>query len=333
MTNVSIEHATVRYGRTVALDGCSLNVREGELLAVLGPSGCGKSTLLRAVAGLVPLESGSISFDGDDVTRTRPASREVAMVFQGYALYPHLTVAENIAFPLRARKVPNAERERRVMDAARHLGLEHILERPPHACSGGERQRIALARALVREPRVFLLDEPLSNLDAPLRHAARTRIALLQRELGRTMLHVTHDQAEALSLGDRVAVMREGTVRQIATGAELYDRPADTFIAGFIGSPPMNLLRAERWDGPAGRILGIRPEAVRVEADANGVGVIETHEHLGEHGIVAVMANGEEVRARVAADATLRPGDHVNLAFDPARIRWFDAANGNSVER
>lgn len=333
MTAISVEEATVRYGRTVALDGCTITIGSGELLAVLGPSGCGKSTLLRSIAGLVALDEGRIRFDSEDVTRRRPADREVAMVFQGYALYPHLSVAENIGFGLRARRVPDDQRRTRVASAAGSLGLDAVLDRQPHTLSGGERQRVALARALVREPKVFLLDEPLSNLDAPLRHSARTQIALLQREAGRTMIHVTHDQAEALSLGDRVAVMRDGQVRQIAPPAELYDRPADTFVAGFIGSPPMNLLRAERWGGSSARILGIRPESVRLAPDEGEItGVVETVEHLGDHTIVSVAIGGEQVRARAEADTPRRPGDAVHLEFEPSGIRWFDATNGEAVE-
>jgi multiple sugar transport system ATP-binding protein len=328
VTRIRVEGATVVYGRTRALDACDLTVEPGELLTVLGPSGCGKSTLLRVIAGLVAVDEGRIFFDDQEVTKRAPAAREVAMVFQGYALYPHLDVRSNIGFGLRARKVADNEVGARVERAAGQLGLADVLDRLPHQLSGGERQRVALARALVREPRAFLLDEPLSNLDAPLRHAARTQIALLQRETGRTMIHVTHDQAEAMSIGDRVAILRDGAVRQIGTPTEIYRNPVDTFVASFIGAPPMNLLRAERWGGSSDTIFGIRPEQVQLGSGPDSIGVVETVERLGDHSIITVEAGGETIRARAEHDTDIAVGARVSIGFDMASVKRFDASTG-----
>lgn len=253
------------------------------------------------------------------------------MVFQGYALYPHLDVRANIGFGLAARKVAESEIVSRVEGSADQLGLADVLDRLPHQLSGGERQRVALARALVREPRAFLLDEPLSNLDAPLRHAARTQIALLQRETGRTMIHVTHDQAEAMSIGDRVAILRDGAVRQIGTPTQIYRDPVDTFVAGFIGSPPMNLLRAERWGGSADTIFGIRPEQVQLGSGPDSIGLVETVERLGDHAIITVEAGGETIRARTDHDSDIAPGARVSVTFDPNAAKRFDATSGLAV--
>src|SRR5207253_6807311 len=226
----------------------------GELMVLVGPSGCGKSTLLRMIAGLETITSGAVSIDGREVNEVAPKDRNIAMVFQSYALFPHLTVAQNIAFGLKVRKRPAAEIERRVQATARALELDALLDRLPRALSGGQRQRVALARALVREPAVFLLDEPLSNLDAQLRASARDELEQFQRRIGTTTIYVTHDQVEAMGLGDRIVVMKAGTVRQIGTPKEIYHEPADTFVARFVGSPPMNLVKREDY------ILGFRPE-------------------------------------------------------------------------
>ncbi|MGH2897136.1 MAG: ABC transporter ATP-binding protein, partial [Solirubrobacteraceae bacterium] len=254
-----------RYGALRALAGLSLAVAEGELLAVLGPSGSGKSTALRVVAGLERVDSGRVLIGGRDVTALEPARRDVAMVFQSFALFPHLTVRDNIGFGLAARRAPAAERARRVMEAAQVLGLEGLLDRRPQALSGGERQRVALARALAGRPAVLLMDEPLSNLDAPLRERARTEIRRLHRETGATVVYVTHDQAEALSLGERVAVLDGGRLRQIGTPDEIYERPADSFVAGFVGSPPMNLVSVQVAGGvlrgPEPVVLALPPDA------------------------------------------------------------------------
>src|SRR5438045_1336188 len=238
-----------------AVDGVDLVTREGEFLVLLGPSGCGKTTLLRMIAGLEKQTSGDIVIGGALVNELPPRARKIAMVFQSYALYPHLTVAKNIAFPLKAQKTPRDQIEAKGQQAAKMFGIERLLHRKPRQLSGGERQRVALARAMVREPAVFLLDEPLSNLDAKLRTSARDELQQFQRRIGITTIYVTHDQIEAMGLGDRIAVMQGGRVRQLGTPAEVYGEPADTFVAGFLGSPPMNIVEAA-----ADCLVGFRPE-------------------------------------------------------------------------
>ena len=242
VASVSLVHVTKRFGRTVAVRDLTLEVREGEFLVLLGPSGSGKTTTLRLVAGLEELTEGAIYMNGAPVHHLPPKDRGVAMVFQHYALYPHMNVYDNIAFPLRQRRLSPQEVDRRVREAARMLGLENLLHRRPRELSGGQRQRVAVARALARRPRVLLMDEPLAHLDPPLRLQARSELLRLQRELGTTVLYVTHDQAEAMSLADRLAVLREGELQQVGHPLEVYRRPANLFVAGFVGSPPMNLL-------------------------------------------------------------------------------------------
>src|SRR6266699_1486892 len=237
-----------------AVDGVDLATREGEFLVLLGPSGCGKTTLLRMIAGLEKQTSGDVVIGGQVVNELPPRARKIAMVFQSYALYPHLSVAKNIAFPLKAQGVPKAARQQKVAWAAAMFGIERLLQRKPRQLSGGERQRVALARALVREPDVFLLDEPLSNLDAKLRTSARDELQQFQRRLGTTTIYVTHDQVEAMGLGDRIAVMNAGKVHQMGAPQEVYNEPSDTFVAAFLGSPPMNLVEVET------TIIGFRPE-------------------------------------------------------------------------
>ena len=234
----------------VAVHGASFDIADGELMVLVGPSGCGKSTLLRMVAGLEDISGGTLSIGGRVVNDVAPKDRDIAMVFQNYALYPHMTVGDNMGFALKMAGVPKTERDQRVMEAAHLLGLESMLDKLPRAMSGGQRQRVALGRALVREPAVFLLDEPLSNLDAKLRHSVRTEIAQLHRTLGTTMIYVTHDQVEAMTLGQRIVVLNEGVVQQIDTPMALYERPANLFVAGFLGSPAMNVLRGRLLEGP-----------------------------------------------------------------------------------
>jgi multiple sugar transport system ATP-binding protein len=275
---ISLEHVTKVYGENIlAVDGVDLEIGEGEFMVLVGPSGCGKSTLLRLIAGLEEATGGTIVIGGADVTQTRPQDRDIAMVFQNYALYPHMTVAQNLAFGLRLHKVPKEERARRVHEAARTLGLTELLGRKPAALSGGQRQRVAIGRAMVREPVAFLMDEPLSNLDAKLRVSMRASLARLHEQLGVTTVYVTHDQVEAMTLGQRVAVLRDGRLQQVDTPQNLFNHPANLFVAAFIGSPSMNLVEAEvdatsiRFAGhvlglpagstlPTGRLLvGIRP--------------------------------------------------------------------------
>ncbi|ADU52093.1 carbohydrate ABC transporter ATP-binding protein, CUT1 family [Thermaerobacter marianensis DSM 12885] len=273
MARVQLVEVTKRFGSTVAVDRVSLDIADGEFLVLVGPSGCGKSTLLRLIAGLEDVTEGAVYIGDRNVNDVPPKDRDVAMVFQNYALYPHMTVYDNMAFGLRMRKVPRDEIDRRVREAAETLGLTNLLKRRPAQLSGGQRQRVALGRAIVRDPKVFLMDEPLSNLDAQLRVQMRTELARLHQRLGTTTIYVTHDQVEAMTLGDRIAVMRDGKLQQVATPREIYARPANVFVASFIGSPPMNFVRGvvERGDGEvrfAGAGLTCRLEGELAEAAA-----------------------------------------------------------------
>ncbi len=325
------------YGGHPVLRGVDLTVTRGELLVVLGSSGAGKSTLLRVVAGLEPVTQGQIHIAGRDATRLRPGLRNVSMVFQSYALFPHLTVADNIGFGLAVRDVPKAGIRERVRAAAEAVGCDHLLTRRPGQLSGGERQRVALARALVREPDVFLLDEPLSNLDAELRVRTRTELRALHDRVGATMLHVTHDQTEALVLGDRVAVLRDGRIEQVGTPEEIWRRPATSFVARFVGSPSMNLLPA---DGPlpvpggprdSAHQVGVRPEAVRL-GDPDGVAAtVRRVEVVGEDTYVYLALGGHEVVARVPTDARPTPGDAVTVTARPADVHVFEVSTGHRV--
>jgi multiple sugar transport system ATP-binding protein len=271
MAAVILENVTKRFGTTVAVDSVSLAVADRELLVLLGPSGCGKSTTLRMIAGLEEISEGTISIAGQQVNELAPRDRDIAMVFQNYALYPHMTVQQNIAFPLRMRRVAGSEIQQRVREAAEILGIAELLDRTPSQLSGGQQQRVALGRAMVRDPAVFLLDEPLSNLDMQLRSTMRQEILDLHQRLQVTMIHVTHDQVEAMTLGDRIAIMHEGRLQQLGTPGEVYDQPANRFVAGFLGNPPMNFLSIDSQlakqlsgfgDLPEETELGFRPEQV-----------------------------------------------------------------------
>ncbi len=345
----------------VAVADVTFEVAEGEFLVLLGPSGCGKTTLLRLVAGLETVSRGTIYIGDQMVNDVPPRDRDIAMVFQNYALYPHMTVYENMAFGLKLRRMSRAEIDRRVRAAARVLELESLLDRRPHQLSGGQRQRVAVGRAIVREPRVFLFDEPLSNLDARLRVEMRAELARLHRELGRTMLYVTHDQVEAMTLGQRIVVLNQGRVQQIGTPLDVYHRPANRFVAGFIGSPPMNFIegRLERLDGlrfvgeggcvqlvldaaawPAVQpgqavTLGVRPEAVMPAApdDATMQGQVETVEVLGAVAHLYVRIGQTTVVAQVDAAAHPEPEQTVHLRIDPARIHLFDAETSQALPR
>ena len=322
--------ATRRYGDVVALDGLDLEVSAGELLVLVGPSGSGKSTALRALAGLERLDAGRVEIGGRDVTGLAPHRRDLAMVFQDYALYPHLTARENLAFGLRVRKVPAAEAAARVAQAAARLDLTDVLDRYPDQLSGGQRQRVALARAMVREPAVYLLDEPLSNLDAQLRHRARADIAALHRRLGTTTLYVTHDQAEAMTLGDRVAVLRGGRLQQVGTPRDLYARPANRFVAAFFGSPPMNLVAGGGVLGGApGTVVGVRPEDLDVVGDGGVRARVVAVEALGSETVLLSEADdGTPLAVRRGPRDPARPGDVVRLAVAPGALHTFDAATG-----
>ncbi len=324
-------------GKVRAIDGVDLATREGEYLVLLGPSGCGKTTLLRTIAGLEHPTSGDVLIDGQVVTALPPRARQIAMVFQSYALYPHKTVRGNIVFPLRAAKMEPSERERRTKWAAELLSIGHLLDRKPRQLSGGERQRVALARALVRQPQVFLLDEPLSNLDAKLRASARDELKRFQQEVSTTTIYVTHDQVEAMGLGDRIAVMNKGTIRQLGLPTEVYDDPADTFVATFIGSPPMNLVP----DGA--RLVGFRPEhllpATVVGADALQIKLaVDRMEYLSgdRHLYGTATGAGEPTRviARLPATVTseVHAGETYDFAVNRHKLRYFDTETGMRIE-
>ena len=310
-----------------ALDGVSLFVPAGQFAMLLGPSGCGKSTCLRIAAGLESPDAGRVEIDGRDVTRLPPAARGIAMVFQSYALFPHLSVAENIVFGLRARRIPRPERTRRLTDAAGMLGLTALLDRKPAQLSGGQQQRVALGRAVVAEARVCLMDEPLSNLDAQLRSDMRREILALQRRLGMTMLYVTHDQTEAMAMADQVVLLRGGRVEQDAPPAELYARPATRFAAGFVGTPPMNLLPAGALGHAAAGAdtVGIRPEAVRLER--GGIpAAVEHVEYLGADTNVSLTVDEHRLIARLPGPVSLQSGDTVAIGFAPDDLHFFDTA-------
>jgi len=316
-----------------AVAGVDLATREGEFLVLLGPSGSGKTTVLRMIAGLEEPTSGEIWIGGRRVDGLSPRERRIAMVFQSYALYPHLTVRQNIAFPLKAQGVPRADHGARIASAAGKFQLDRLLDRKPRELSGGERQRVALARALVREPQVFLFDEPLSNLDAKLRASAREELQRFQDEIRTTAIYVTHDQIEAMALGDRVAIMDRGRVRQIGTPTEVYDDPADTFVATFLGSPPMNLLERD------GRIIGFRPEHVRAAGGGTAEDSVvfrfrcELTEYLGSERLAFGELDGDwagrEVVWRMPSwQPAPEPGAQVAVAVARDRFRYFDAATG-----
>jgi multiple sugar transport system ATP-binding protein len=360
MAVVTLDRLTKVYDRAhqPAADAVSLDVQHGELMVLLGPSGCGKTTTLRMIAGLESISSGTLSIDGRTVNQVPAKDRDIAMVFQSYALYPHMTVKDNLAFGLRRRSVERAEIARRVASVADTLGLSGLLERKPHALSGGQRQRVALGRAIVRDPKVFLFDEPLSNLDAALRVSTRGELAKLHRRLGATMIYVTHDQVEAMTLGGRICIMNGGKVVQVGAPLEVYQRPANTFVAAFLGNPPMNLLPGtatgergglavkvgeaiielptSKWaplQAGTAVTVGIRPESVS-EQRANG----EAHvilpaevvqvELLGAETIIAARIQGVErdLMARVGATSQLKVGARCTLSLDLSAIHLFDAA-------
>jgi ABC-type sugar transport system ATPase subunit len=300
---------------------------------LLGPSGCGNTTLLRLLAGLETADAGDIWIGDRRVNDVAPADRDVAMVFQNYALYPHFSVFDNIAFPLRSRRVGGAEIDRRVRDAAGRVGLTEQLGRRPAQLSGGQQQRVALARAIVRQPTVYLMDEPLSNLDAQLRLHTRGELKRLHQQLGTTMVYVTHDQAEAMTLGTRIAIMRHGAIVQAGAPMELYRRPVNTFVATFLGSPPMNLIDATR---NGGRItIGVRPEDVLVSA-ARSPGDEEALptlvERLGNESLLTVEYRGQPLVARVPSDLTVEPGRPVWIRMPPDRVLTFDTSTGNRID-
>jgi len=352
MGSISFRDVKKSYGDTQVVHGIDLEVADGEFIVILGPSGCGKSTLLRMVAGLERISGGEIAIDGSVVNDLEPAERDIAMVFQNYALYPHMSVFRNMAYGLTIRGMAKDEIERRVAKAAEILELGPYMQRRPRELSGGQRQRVAMGRAIVREPRAFMFDEPLSNLDAKLRVQMRLEIHKLQADLGTTSLYVTHDQVEAMTLGHRIVVMNEGRAEQIGTPAEVYETPATTFVAGFIGTPPMTLINGKiASDGGAvelsggvrlpingaggepGRpvIAGVRPENLEPVAD----GPIELRakmiEVLGADQIAHLTADGIDLPARLPRQMHIAPGDLIRLAVDSTAIRLFDPDSGRAL--
>ena len=318
MSAIVLDHVSKNFGAARAVDDVSLTADAGSLLVLLGPSGCGKSTTLRLIAGLEQPDAGTISIGGADVTRLSPAQRKIAMVFQSYALFPHLSVAENIVFGLRVRRVSRAERDQRLTRVADILGLSALLDRKPSQLSGGQRQRVALGRAIIAEARVCLMDEPLSNLDAKLRHEMRTEIRSLQQRLGITMVYVTHDQTEAMTMADRVVLMRDGRVEQNGTPEELYNRPATAFAARFIGTPPMNLITR------AGTLVGVRPEHIRLVSQDGQVARVKAVEHLGADSIILCEVGGDQVSVRQDGFCKAAAGDTVRLAWSRDDEHLFD---------
>ena len=332
MSVVSTNEITKRFGDVPAVDGISLSVPDGEFLVLLGPSGCGKTTFLRIIAGLESPSSGEITIDGQVVNTLPPRARGIAMVFQSYGLYPHFTIRDNIAFPLKTQRVPRAEIARKVAWSAKLLGIDHLLDRRPRQLSGGERQRVALARALVRDPTVFLLDEPLSNLDAKLRTSARNEIKQFQQQVGTTTIYVTHDQVEAMGMGDRIAVIDHGRVRQLGTPASIYDDPADRFVATFVGSPPMNLVK---WNGGH---LGFRPEnflpkpLLQESAVTDFSFRVDRVEYLGSERIVYGRLDGLESPLEITAKLPpahvpleyIQPGEWHPFAVRSSQLCYFD---------
>ena len=336
MSDVHLNAVVKNWGTTRAVDRVSLHVNSGELVALLGPSGCGKSTTLRLIAGLEGADEGEIHIGGRDVTRLPPAQRGVAMVFQSYALFPHLTVAENIVFGLQVRRVPVIERKRRLDAAAELLGLGALLDRRPAQLSGGQRQRVALGRAIVAEAAVCLMDEPLSNLDAQLRQQMRQEIRALQQRLGMTLIYVTHDQTEAMTMADKVVLMRAGRIEQHGSPAELYERPASTFVAGFIGCPAMNLLpgSAARAGDPADSILiGVRPEHIALCEPGRGLPAqLETIEYLGaESMLICRHDDAHRITVRMPGRVPAGIGERVGLVWPADAEHRFAREHGHRV--
>jgi multiple sugar transport system ATP-binding protein len=359
MASVQLHNIQKSYdGKNNVIHGVDLEVKHGEFVVFVGPSGCGKSTLLRMIAGLESISGGDVMIDGKRVNDEPPRNRDIAMVFQDYALYPHKSLFDNMAFGLRLRKTPEAEIQRRVMDAAKLLRIDHMLDRKPAALSGGQRQRVAIGRAIVRQPKVFLFDEPLSNLDAQLRNEMRTEIKKLHQRLGATIIYVTHDQVEAMTLADRIAVLSGGHKMQYATPDEIYNRPAAQFVAGFTGSPPMNLVActvaggmadfgadvgvrlppelAQRAAQASGHVFGIRPENVTL-ASRGGVGEVAVPatvvitEPLGAETLVTFQVGAVELMARCAASFKVPPGTQQTVYLDSAAMHLFDRDSGQAL--
>lgn len=360
MARVRLSSIVKRFGSVTAVDDLDLEIADQEFVTLVGPSGCGKTTTLRMIAGLERPTSGRILFDDESVEHLAANHRDVAMVFQSYALYPHMNVRENMAFPLKMMRVPAHEIASHVKTVAAMLGIQALLDRKPRELSGGQRQRVALGRAIVREPAVFLMDEPLSNLDAKLRVQTRAEIKRLHLELKKTFIYVTHDQAEAMTMSDRIAVMDQGRLQQYGTAQDIYERPRNRFVAGFMGSPPMNFLEGRleaAGDGltfvwPGGRVpvaprsrlagqpgqpavLGIRAERITVALEGQGLAGIPAtvyiEEPMGSDLFVTLEAGGTRFKARTSPDVTLGAGAGVRVQFDPERLHFFDPGTGTAL--
>ena len=355
MATLNLTDVRKSFGATDVIKGVDIEIEDGEFVVFVGPSGCGKSTLLRMISGLEDITSGKLEIDGKVVNDLPPKDRGIAMVFQSYAIFPHMTVRENVAFGLTLSRTPKAEKERKVAEAARILQMEHLLDRRPSQLSGGQRQRVAIGRAIVRDPSVFLFDEPLSNLDAALRMDMRMEIGKLHQSLNASMIYVTHDQVEAMTLADKIVVLRGGEVMQIGSPMELYHNPANLFVAGFLGAPSMNFMTVDVRDmgaegatiangsldpisvGTKGRpivkggkaTLGIRPQYMQPTAPDQGMlhGTVALTERLGSETVVDVtLRDGSQVIAAIAEDRVLQPGSEIGLSFDPAMAHLFDEA-------
>lgn len=368
MAAVNLNDICKWYGNAneLAVDHVSFDVKDGEFMVLLGPSGCGKSTTLRMIAGLETISDGALTINGVRMNTVAAKDRDISMVFQSYALYPHMSVGDNMAFGLRRRGFDKKEIDRRVMDAANILGLSQLLSRKPHALSGGQRQRVALGRAIVREPQVFLFDEPLSNLDAALRHSTRNELVKQHQRLGATMIYVTHDQVEAMTMGDRICVMNKGKLVQVGAPMDVYRNPVDTFVARFLGSPPMNLLEANLMQSESGTdivlgaakfrlspslvapiqahigkqvIFGIRAEDVREGVPGSGSGLCALHatvsvvEPLGAETLITAtpMGTNEEIIIRASRETPARAGDTIPLYIDLESVRLFDSTTQKAL--
>jgi multiple sugar transport system ATP-binding protein len=340
MANVTYDHVTKSFDGTTAVKDFNLDVADGEFMVLVGPSGCGKSTALRMLAGLEKVTDGRILIGERIVNNVAPQSRDIAMVFQSYALYPHMTVYDNLAFGLRNQKVPKKDIDQRVRRAAEILDLDPLIKRKPKQLSGGQRQRVALGRAIVREPAAFLMDEPLSNLDAKLRVQTRAEILKLQQNLETTTIYVTHDQVEAMTMGDRIAVMNLGVLQQVGSPADLYEHPTNVFVAGFIGSPAMNLVPASVLDGVGGddRIAGFRPEHVEISRNGAGSdavsfdGNVEVVEYLGDEQLVHFSRKDKTLQAKIPVEEQVKAGDAVTFAIPRAKLYLFDAETQERVD-
>lgn len=325
MSAIILEAVSKRFGDHLATDNVHLTIPDGKFTVFVGPSGCGKTTLLRLIAGLETMDEGRLLIDGVEMAYTSPAARGLAMVFQSYALYPHMTVRANLGFALKVANSPNGEIAARVETVARMLDLDKLLDRKPAALSGGQRQRVAIGRALVRQPKAFLFDEPLSNLDAALRSQMRFEIRRLQQDLGITAVYVTHDQAEAMTMADQIVVFRDGRIEQVGAPLDVYRRPVNKFVAGFIGSPQMNFLTAAHAEAYDAAIIGIRPEHLRIDAAGRLKGIIRTVEHLGNEALVHVeLEGGTMLTARCSEDVAVQPGQAIALSVEASLVHRFD---------